>query len=65
MAAVIVEPASMTIPLLGSHLDDAGMIENPVVASLIRSSLWALREAVASRGAIAMPTFLTDTAAEP
>jgi hypothetical protein len=65
MAAVIVEPASVTTPFLGSHLDEAGTIENPVVGGLIRASLCALREAATSRGAITLPTFLTDTAAEP
>jgi chromate reductase, NAD(P)H dehydrogenase (quinone) len=46
MAAVIVEPASITIPLLGAGLDDAGMVGTQCVAAAIRESLRSLYEAV-------------------
>jgi NAD(P)H-dependent FMN reductase len=46
MAAVIVEPASITIPLLGSKLDEEGMITTPSVAASIQEALSALFEAV-------------------
>lgn len=49
MAAEIVEPASIVIPLLGAHLDEDGMVDTPTVAVAIRGSLAALREAVARR----------------
>lgn len=46
MAAVIVEPASITIPLLGAKLDEEGMVTEPSVATSIRESLSALFDAV-------------------
>ena len=46
MAAVIVEPASIAIPLLGARLDEEGMIASPLVAAAIRASLSALHDAV-------------------
>ena len=42
MAAVIVERASITIPLLGTKLDEEGMVANPSVAAAIKESLSAL-----------------------
>lgn len=57
MAAVIVEPASVTIPLLGSQLDEAGMIENASVANAIVSSLTALHDALALPRATDAPSF--------
>jgi chromate reductase, NAD(P)H dehydrogenase (quinone) len=47
MAAVIVESASVTIPLLGSGLDEDGMVNTPSTAAAIRESLGNLYEAVA------------------
>ena len=47
MAAVIVEPASITIPLLGAKLDENGMVSSPSIAASIQESLAALYEAVA------------------
>jgi NAD(P)H-dependent FMN reductase len=47
MAAVIVEPASITIPLLGAKLDENGMVSSPSIAAAIQESLAALYEAVA------------------
>ena len=54
MAAVIVEPASVTIPLLGTKLDEDGMVSSPSVANAIQGSLAALYETVALRRALAM-----------
>jgi len=49
MAAVIVEPASISIPLLGVDLDESAMVATPSIAGAIRESLRAMRNAVASR----------------
>ena len=46
MAAMVVEEASMTIPLLGANLDEDGMVSTPSVAAPIREALVALSEAV-------------------
>jgi chromate reductase len=47
MSAVIVEAASLSIPLLGAKLGESGMIEDPLVSAAIRSCLMALQMAVA------------------
>jgi NAD(P)H-dependent FMN reductase len=47
MAAVIVESASITIPLLGTKLDEDGMVSSLSVAGPIHEALSALSEAVA------------------
>jgi chromate reductase, NAD(P)H dehydrogenase (quinone) len=57
MAAIIVEPASVSIPLLGSHLDEAGIVESALIADTIRKSLTALRDAVSSLRVVESPTF--------
>jgi chromate reductase, NAD(P)H dehydrogenase (quinone) len=46
IAAVIVEEASISIPLLGAHLGEDGMVENAAVARAIRGALLALHDAV-------------------
>ena len=46
MSAVIVETASISIPLLGANLTEEDMAQDHIVSSAIRSSLLALREAV-------------------
>ena len=46
MSATIVEPASLSIPLLGARLDEDGMVADPGVAAAIGRSLAALRAAV-------------------
>jgi NAD(P)H-dependent FMN reductase len=46
MAAVIVERASITIPLLGANLDEEGMLNTQSIAASIRTSLSALLDAV-------------------
>jgi len=48
MAAVIVEPASVTIPLVGGRLDEDGMVSSAAVADRIRQMLAALHDAVRS-----------------
>ena len=50
MAAIIVESASISIPLLGAQLDEDGMMKTPSVALAICGALAALREEVISRG---------------
>lgn len=54
MAAVVVESASITIPLLGAGLDESAMLATPSIATAIDYSLRAIQHAVASRhGSIA------------
>lgn len=44
MSAVIVEAASISIPLLGAGLTEADMVASPMVSSAIKSALSALNE---------------------
>ena len=46
MAAIVVEPASITIPLLGAKLDEDGMVAAPAISSAIQEALMALYDAV-------------------
>ena len=46
MSAIIVEPASISIALLGANLSDEGMVQDPIVSAAIRGSLVALKAAV-------------------
>jgi len=46
MSALIVERASVTIPLLRANLDEEDMLNTPSVAASIRTSLSALADAV-------------------
>ncbi len=46
MAAVIVESASITIPLLGAKFNEDGMVSTPGVATSIQEALGALYDAV-------------------
>jgi NAD(P)H-dependent FMN reductase len=46
MAAVVVEEASVSVPLLGSHLDENGMVESAEIAVAIGDALAALHAAV-------------------
>jgi NAD(P)H-dependent FMN reductase len=55
MAAVIVESASITIPLLGARLDDDGMVANPAVAASIQEALGALYDAAVLHKAAPAP----------
>jgi len=49
MAALIVEPASISIPLLGAGLDESAIVNTPAIATEIQSSLRAIQRAVTSR----------------
>ena len=57
MAVIIVEPASISIPLLGAHLDEDGMVSAPWVAAPVRAALEALAQAVAGQRAMPGATF--------
>jgi len=46
MSALIVEDASIAVPILGSRLDEAGIVADPVISSALRDALHALRAAV-------------------
>lgn len=46
MSAVIVEPASVSIQLLGTKIGEAGMIEDPLVSSAIKGCLLSLHTTV-------------------
>ena len=47
MSAVIVEEASIGIPLLGAKLTDEGMAQDPVVSVAIKRALMSLRDGAA------------------
>jgi chromate reductase len=49
MAAVIVEPASICVPLLGAGIDESGVIASPTLATAILRSLTAIQHSVASQ----------------
>jgi chromate reductase, NAD(P)H dehydrogenase (quinone) len=49
MAAVIIEEASFSIPLLGADLDESAIVSTPAIASRIRDSIRAIQHAVLSR----------------
>jgi NAD(P)H-dependent FMN reductase len=57
MSAVMVEAASISIPLLGANLTEDGMVRDPVVSRAIKSSLLALRDHVMRRQSQQGPTF--------
>lgn len=57
MSALIVEEASISISLLGAHLTEDGMVENPTISRAIRNSLLALHDAVLLRQSEQGPTF--------
>jgi NAD(P)H-dependent FMN reductase/RimJ/RimL family protein N-acetyltransferase len=46
MSASIVEEASITVPLLGSHLDEDGIVSDPQMSFALRAALVVLRAAV-------------------
>jgi chromate reductase, NAD(P)H dehydrogenase (quinone) len=47
MSAVIVESASIAIPLAGANLSEESLIQDPMISSAIKRSLFALHAAVA------------------
>jgi chromate reductase, NAD(P)H dehydrogenase (quinone) len=57
MAATVVEPASVSIALLGAHLDEDGMVAAAWVATPIRAALEALSQAVARQRAAPSASF--------
>jgi NAD(P)H-dependent FMN reductase len=57
MAAVIVESASISIPLLGAGLDESAMVATPSIAGAVRDSLRAMQHAVVSRRGTLTPEF--------
>ena len=59
MAAIIVEEASISIPLLGTDLDESAIVATPAIASSVRDSLRAIQVAVTSRRDPLMAQFLT------
>jgi NAD(P)H-dependent FMN reductase len=57
MAAVIIEPASIAIPLLGAGHDESAIVASTSLAPAIRASLRAIQLAVASRRSTASAEF--------
>ena len=57
MSAVIVEAASVSIPLLGANLTEDEMVESQLVSHAIRASLSALYQAVVLKQSEQTPTF--------
>lgn len=47
MSGCIVEEASITVPILGSHLSEDDIVLHPHIAASLRAALGALRAAVA------------------
>ncbi len=45
MSALIIDEASITVPILGSRLDEAGIVSHPEISRALRESLQALRTA--------------------
>jgi len=46
MSAAIVEDASITVPILGSKLDEDGIVSHPEISRLLRESLLALQRCI-------------------
>ena len=69
MSAVIVEAASLSIPLLGANLTEDAMVESPAISSAIKTSLAALYGAVVVQRSEQGPAFALswprDDAASP
>lgn len=47
MSARIVEEASITLPILGSNLDESGIINHPAISAALRNALHAFRTKIA------------------
>ena len=56
MAAVVVEPASIAIPLLGTGFDEDTMVASPTVAASIRVALAALQKLHRNASDVASPS---------
>lgn len=48
MSARIIEEASITVPILGSQLDEDGIVQHPRISAALRGMLESLKAAVAS-----------------
>jgi chromate reductase len=59
MAAVIIEEASISIPLLGADLDESAIVATPAIAEAVRNSIRAIQCAVLSRRDPLMAQLLT------
>lgn len=57
MSAVIVESASISVPLLGTGLDESALLSTPSLAAALRESLRAIQVTVLSRRHSAPGTF--------
>lgn len=57
MSAEIIEPASVSIPLLGAHLGEDGMVESPTVSGAVIAALRMLHDAVAQGPESPGPSF--------
>jgi chromate reductase, NAD(P)H dehydrogenase (quinone) len=57
MSADIVDPASVSIALLGAQLGEDGMVASPAVSGTIRAALLALRDAVEQGSSKRGPSF--------
>ena len=57
MSAVVVEQASITIPLLGARLTEDGIVEHPMISRAIRGALEALYSFVVLHKQEQGPTF--------
>ena len=57
MNATLVESASITVPLLGSGLDEDGMVNSPSVSEAIRESLGSLYDTVILQQTNRSPSF--------
>ena len=47
MSARVIEDASITVPLLGSGLDEAGIVASPALAAALRAALAAFARSIA------------------
>lgn len=43
MSALIIDEASVTVPILGSSLDETGIVSHPAISGTLRAALQALR----------------------
>jgi NAD(P)H-dependent FMN reductase len=57
MNATLVESASVTVPLLGSGLDEGGMVNTPSVAAVIRDCLASLYDTVMLQQSSRLPSY--------
>lgn len=49
MSAVVIEEASISVPLLGSGLDEASLMSDPKISAMLIAALQALRSAILLR----------------